>query len=154
MKGNDSAEYLSKLPLNELYSKLSVTVETQVTGFRRGQIRRARSQSLGRRVFQRWSNVLHQFVCRPTKEDKALRTSILIAMTVRDASGINALAHVLSDSFGLTAQLAVLIAALLVRLVIASAAEEVCQAWAKTLKVSGSQVKRGTVRNLDSPERK
>ena len=88
---------------------------------------------LGKRIFQRWSRTLHDFACKPTREDAKLSRRLLTAITGH-SNGTAIIAAVLAGTFAVSAPVAAIIAALVTKLVVAPAAEEVCKEWSKALK--------------------
>jgi hypothetical protein len=94
-------------------------------------------QSLGRRIFLRWSRTLHQFVCVPDKEDADIRERLLSALTGAEG-GAAVIAGVLVACFGASPANAAIIAALLLKIIIVPAGAELCEAWKKTLSQSAS----------------
>lgn len=96
---------------------------------------------LGKRIFRRWNGALHQFACKSDKEDQDLRTRLLNALTGSEG-GAAVIAGVLVAAFGASPAVAAIIAALLLKIVIKPATEEICDAWAKSL---GSESQRMTL---------
>jgi len=89
--------------------------------------------ALGKRILQRWSLTLYQFVCSPYTDDKDLQERLRRTLTGK-AGGTAALTAVLIAAFGLAPVTAGLLATLLVRLIVAPAADELCIVWGETLR--------------------
>jgi hypothetical protein len=103
-------------------------VRVRIDDFERGDA------NLGQQIFRRWSRVLHEFVCKPSKDDAELRDRVLGAIVGKDGGGVAVVAAVLAGVFGVSPGLSALIAALLIKLIVAPAADEVCEAWNDNLK--------------------
>lgn len=88
---------------------------------------------LGQRIFQRWNAVLHDFICRNDKADRDLRNKVLGAIAGKGGGGVALVAALLVSSFGMGPATAALVAALLIKLVVAPAADEVCRAWGESI---------------------
>jgi hypothetical protein len=86
---------------------------------------------LGQRIFRRWNRTLYQFACRPDSEDQDIRDRLLSAITGREG-GVAVIAGVLVAAFGASPAVAAIVAALLLKIVIKPAAEEICLAWSKS----------------------
>ncbi len=91
------------------------------------------SQGVGRRVFKRWSLALHNFLCGSGNEDQALRARLMSALTGKEGGAVALIAGTLVAAFGASPAIAALVATLVMRVVIAPAAEEICETWAKSL---------------------
>ncbi len=89
--------------------------------------------TLGRRIFLRWARSLHDFLCGPSDDDKKLREQILRAIFNKEAGSVAIVAGGLVAAFGLSAALAAIVAALVVKLIFAPALDEVCKAWEEAL---------------------
>jgi hypothetical protein len=92
--------------------------------------------TVGKLIFRRWSRVLHNFACNSESEDADLRDRLLNAISGKSGGGVALVAAMLVASFGLSPAVAAVIAALLAKLIVAPAADEVCKAWGKTLQDS------------------
>lgn len=88
--------------------------------------------ALGRRIFHRWNKTLHQFVCEPDSNDDAVRTKLISALTGREG-GVAVVAAALVTTFGANMGVAAIVAALLMRLFLQPAGEELCATWKKHL---------------------
>jgi hypothetical protein len=97
-------------------------------------LERGPAADLGKRIFVRCSRAAHQFCCTPGTEDKELRDQMLKAIFSKEGGGIALLAGGLVAAFGLSPAIAAIVAALLVKLIIAPTAAEVCAEWENTLK--------------------
>lgn len=91
-------------------------------------------QELGQRVFRRWSIALHQFVCSEGGEDDDLRQKVFRALTGKDGGSVALIAGILVAAFGASPAIAAIVATLLVRILVNPAADELCKAWANSLK--------------------
>jgi hypothetical protein len=92
-------------------------------------------QTLGARVFLRWSRALHELLCGSSDEDKDLRDRLWSAITGK-TGGITALfSAVLVSSFGATPAVAAIVATLIAKVVLQPAGEELCSYWAKQLDI-------------------
>jgi hypothetical protein len=145
---NNEAKRLDAL-LNQrepdLYSLLAARITEPVAGSAaandrfRGRIdldeldRSTAAVELGKRIFARWSRALHDFLCSPSTEDKNLRDDMLQAIFSKQGGGVAIIAGGLVATFGASPAIAAVVAALLVKLIMAPAVDEVCKAWAETL---------------------
>jgi len=89
-------------------------------------------KAFGKRLLLRWSRALHDFVCTNADEDRDLKDKIRNALTA-GAGSTAVLAAGITTAFGLAPAVAAIIAALLVRLIVAPAHEEVCSTWTEWL---------------------
>jgi hypothetical protein len=110
-------------------------------------LRSAAAVALGKRVFVRWSLAFHDFLCHPGDEDKKLREQMLNAIISKEGVGLALLAGGLVAGFGLSPAVAAVVAALVVKLVVAPAADEVCRAWGDSL----ADVRSATTVRADAP---
>jgi hypothetical protein len=94
--------------------------------------------ALGRRIFLRWSRATHDFLCNSGGADEDLRKRLLSAITGRDGGATALLAGTLVVTFGASPAVAAIVAALLMKLVVAPAKDELCQSWATSLAASTS----------------
>jgi hypothetical protein len=92
-------------------------------------------EEVGKRVFQRWSSVVFQIVCKPDAEDKDLQVKLLQALTGKE-TGTAALAGILVASFGLSPAVAAVLAALFVKIVAQPAVGGLCDVWNERIKAS------------------
>ena len=76
---------------------------------------------------------LHDFLCKPSEDDKDLRSKVLSALTSKDVSASALIIGVLVGTFGVAPAIATLIAALVVQLVVKPAADEICKYWDEQL---------------------
>ncbi|KAA1054454.1 hypothetical protein [Azospirillum argentinense] len=96
-------------------------------------LRRGQDIELGKRIFQRWNRTLHEFVCKPNTADQDLRAKLVGALTGTEGGGVALVAGILVAAFGASPAVAAIVAALLIKLVVAPAADEICQVWAAAL---------------------
>jgi hypothetical protein len=75
---------------------------------------------------------LHQFCCVPDKEELDVRAKLLAGLTGKEG-GAAVIAGMLVATFGASPAVAAIVAALLLKIVVAPALDEVCQAWRKSL---------------------
>jgi hypothetical protein len=94
--------------------------------------------AIGRRILLRWSRVTHDFLCTSGGEDEDLRKRLMSALTGRDGGATALLAGSLVAAFGASPAVAAIVAALLMKLVVAPAKDELCQSWATSLAASTS----------------
>lgn len=94
--------------------------------------------AFGRRVLARWSRTMHDFLCKSGGEDEDLRQRLMSALTGRDGGAAALLAATMVVAFGASPSVAALVAALLMKLVIAPAKDELCQSWAASLKLGNA----------------
>jgi hypothetical protein len=97
------------------------------------------SVALGRRILARWSRTMHDFLCKSGGEEEDLRERLMSALTNRDGGAVALLAGALVAAFGVSPAVAALVAALLMKLVIGPAKDELCQSWAASLASAGAQ---------------
>jgi len=84
---------------------------------------------MGQRIFMRWSVALHGFVCAPGGEDERLRESIVAAIIGKSGGATALVAGALVSAFGISPILAALVAALLIKVIVAPAGQELCGTW-------------------------
>ena len=96
------------------------------------KLREGDIRALGNRIFLRWAQAAHDFACAPNADDKGLADKLKFALTGQ-AGGVAMIAGVIVGAFGISPVTAALIAALLVKLIIAPTADEVCKTWAAAL---------------------
>jgi hypothetical protein len=89
--------------------------------------------AVGRRILARWSRTMHDFLCKSGGDEEDLRERLFNAITGRDGGATALLAGTLVAAFGASPGVAAIVAALLMKLVIAPAQDELCQAWAAAL---------------------
>ncbi len=142
---DDALRALSHRSNEDLYAALAMrvgnTVDDQYRGatgfnvpFDADELRRdSESVNIGWRVFARWNRALHQFVCQPEGEDAKIRDQLLRALTGKEG-GIAVIAGILVATFGASPAVAALVAALLVRILVVPAADEVCRSWASSIR--------------------
>jgi hypothetical protein len=94
--------------------------------------------AIGRRIFQRWSRATHDFLCNSGGADEDLRERLISAITGRDGGATALLAGALVVAFGASPAVAAIVAALLMKLVVAPAKDELCASWAASLAESTS----------------
>ena len=95
--------------------------------------RDSESVALGERIFRRWSEILHEFLCKPGKEDEELRGRVMAAIVGKDTGATALITTVLVTSFGVSIPIAAVVAALVIRLIVDPAADEVCKFWGEKL---------------------
>lgn len=105
------------------------------TSYDTDELNRGPAIELGKRIFARCSRAAHDFCCNPSGEDKELRDKMLNAIFSKEGGGVALLAGGLVAAIGLSPAVAALVAALLVKLIIAPTAAEVCSAWGEALKL-------------------
>ena len=81
---------------------------------------------------------MHDFLCTSGGEEQDLRRRLMSALTGRDGGAPALLAGTLVAAFGVSPAVAALVAALLMKLVIAPAKDELCQSWAASLDSAGA----------------
>ncbi len=94
---------------------------------------RGPAEELGQKIFSRWSERLHQLVCEPVEEDEAVRDQLTTAIFTKGGGAAALVAGLLVSSFSVSPPLAAAISALLFRIVIDPAGEELCNHWAKNI---------------------
>lgn len=104
------------------------------------ELERGPAIELGKRIFARCSRAAHEFCCSPGEEDKMLRDQMLKVIFSKDTSGVALLAGGLVAAFGLSPAIAAVVSALLVKLVVAPTAQEVCSTWGASLRSDGGGV--------------
>lgn len=92
-------------------------------------LRTSEATEIGRRIFMRWSKTLHAFVCAPQNEDADLRSQLVSAIVGKGGGAAALVAGTLVASFGLSPAVSALVAALLLKLIVAPAADELCATW-------------------------
>ena len=137
-----SLDALSRLGNADLFEALALKVQEAATTsasiatfdakFDSDLLTRGPMAEVGKRIFQRWSRTLHDFVCKPNSEDAGLRDKLIKSLTGKDG-GMAVLAGILVATFGASPAVAALLAALFVRLFAQPAAEEICKAWDEQL---------------------
>jgi len=138
------ASLVSK-PENELYALLAARTSERIgivgssddkfrTAYNRDDLMRGPPSELGKRIFMRCSRAAHDFCCSPSDEDRNLQNQMLNAIFSKDGGGVALLAGGLVAAFGLSPAIAAVVAALLVKIVVAPTAQELCAAWGATLK--------------------
>lgn len=133
-------EGLADRPTDELFGLIYVravqsTASGSVGGPLRMQpaaddaVRSGEATAVGRRIFMRWSRALHDFVCVPQQEDADLRAQLVSAIVGKGGGAGALVAGTLVASFGLSPAVAAVVAALMLKLIVAPAAEELCATW-------------------------
>ncbi|KAA1052480.1 hypothetical protein [Azospirillum argentinense] len=84
---------------------------------------------VGKRVFRRIAKAFYEFLCLGEGEDKDLRDRLKAALLARDASATALIAGGLVALLGLSASVAAVAAALLLRVVLVPAGKELCQVY-------------------------
>jgi hypothetical protein len=95
-------------------------------------VSRTGGSTLGARIFYRWSESLHHFVCNPKPKDRALQRKIFAAV-VGHGGTPTALVAVLIGHFALPAGIAMIIATILIRLLGKPTRDELCATWKSSL---------------------
>jgi hypothetical protein len=90
-------------------------------------------RDLGRRIFLRWSRALHDFLCSEGGENSTLRGKLFEALLGK-GGGAAAISAIMMSTFGVSPAIAVLVATLLTKIIIAPAQEEICAVWLISLK--------------------
>jgi hypothetical protein len=132
-------------PENDLYALLASRVSDPGaavgsaddrfrTAYDIDDLERGPAAELGKRIFGRCSRAAHDFCCSSGADDKKLRDQMLNAIFSKDSGGVALLAGGLVAAFGLSPAIAAVVAALLVKIIVAPAAEELCSTWGATLK--------------------
>ncbi|OKO83554.1 hypothetical protein [Bradyrhizobium sp. NAS96.2] len=130
---------------SDLYALLASRVSTPAAGigdpddrFRTesdpDDLERGAAVELGKRIFFRCSQAAHDFCCSPGDQDRKLRDEMLSAIFSKEGGGIALLAGALVTAFGLSPAVAAVVAALLVKIIVAPTIAEVCSAWGNALK--------------------
>ncbi|WP_194456316.1 hypothetical protein [Bradyrhizobium sp. CCBAU 53421] len=130
---------------NDLYALLASRVSTPGAGmgaaddrfrtqFDPDDLERGPAIDLGKRIFFRCSQAAHEFCCSPGDQDRKLRDQMLNAIFSKEGGGIALLAGGLVTAFGLSPAVAAVVAALLVKIIVAPTIKEVCSAWGEALK--------------------
>ena len=96
------------------------------------------ASELGRRIFLRWSHALHDFTCKPREEDKALQEQIIQAIFDKNGGGVALLAAGLVTAFGVSPAISAVVAALIVKLIVAPAMDELCKVWDEQIAGQGA----------------
>lgn len=133
-------EKLAERPTDELFGLLYVRAVQSTTSNPMGgplqmqplaenAVRSGEAAAVGRRIFMRWSRTLHAFVCAPGPEDAELRAKLVHAIVGKGGGATAIVAGTLVASFGLSPAVAALLSALMLKLIVAPAAEELCASW-------------------------
>jgi len=93
------------------------------------------ARELGKRIYSRWSRTLHDFLCAPSTEDKDLTDKVWAALA-KQGGAVAALSAVLVSAFGLAPATAAIVAALVMKLVVTPAGNEVCKFWSEKLEAA------------------
>ena len=88
---------------------------------------------LGGRILRRWERELHSVVCGTSQDDEKDRANILSKIGADDAVLGAAVATVLIG-LGVSAAVAAVLAALLLKRILKPAGQEVCKFWSERLK--------------------
>ena len=89
--------------------------------------------NLGRRLFQRWERELYRFLCEEEKTDEKKR--LVSAILGKDKSATAIVTGLLVSAFGLSPAIAVLVGALILRILVVPAGETICEYWSERLAV-------------------
>jgi hypothetical protein len=84
---------------------------------------------LGKRVFARCSAALHDFLCKPSDQDKQLRDSLIKALVGREVGATSVISGGLVVLLGMTPAAAAVVAAILVQVVVIPTANVLCEQW-------------------------
>jgi len=84
---------------------------------------------LGKRVFARCSAALHDFLCKPSDQDKQLRDDLIRALVGREVGATSVIAGGLVMLLGMTPAASAVVAAILVQVVVVPAANVLCEQW-------------------------
>jgi hypothetical protein len=84
---------------------------------------------LGKRVFARCSAALHDFLCKPSDQDKQLRDNLIKALVGREVGATSVIAGGLVVLLGMTPAASAVVAAILVQVVVIPTANVLCEQW-------------------------
>ena len=90
-------------------------------------------RTLGRRLLNRWSRELYKVMCGSETGDKQDRESLLKSIGATDVALAAAMTAVMVSSFAIAPAVATVIAALVVKRVLAPTGDEICKLWAEQL---------------------
>jgi hypothetical protein len=111
------------------------SVDSNIPKKMKDDLERGSAVELGKKIFARWNRTLNEFACKPNSEDANLQNQLIGALTGKEG-GTAVIAGLMITSFGASPAVAAVVAALLVKLVLAPAAKEVCNAWSDALSAS------------------
>jgi hypothetical protein len=141
--GSDAMAALVKLAPPDLFAALGHQVSEAargapgVTSFAvtvdLDELDRGVLTDLGKRIFARWNRTLHDFLCKASSEDQDLKSRVLQALSGKDVSASAILVGVLVGTFGLAPAVATIVSALVVKLVVQPAGDEICKFWDEQL---------------------
>lgn len=86
-------------------------------------------QELGQKIALRCGRALHDFLCDQSNENEQLRGSILQTILGRDVSGIGLVSGALVTLLGIAPSIAVVVAAILIKVLVAPTLEVLCKEW-------------------------
>jgi hypothetical protein len=139
------ADALREIDLNELFGLLAarVTIPTAMfatpgdrygTKFNRGDLARSGPMiDLGKRVFLRCADALHEFLCKSTDSDVQVRESLIQAIIDKEVGATGVIAGGLVAVFGMGPAAAAVVAAILVRVVVVPTVDVLCDEWDASL---------------------
>lgn len=149
-KGVDA---LLKVEPNELFGLLAarVTMPTAMfatpgdrygTKFDQSDLTRSGPMiELGRKVFFRCATALHEFLCKPSEEDRQLRESLIKALIGKEVGATGVIAGGLVALLGMAPAASAIVAAILVQVVVVPTVDVLCEEWdasiARSLTVTG-----------------
>jgi hypothetical protein len=104
------------------------------TKFNAGEITRSVPMiDLGKKIFLRCSAALHDFLCKPTNDDKQLQQSLINALVSKEVGAVGVIAGGLVALFGMAPAVAAVVAAILVQVVVVPTVGVLCQEWDATI---------------------
>jgi hypothetical protein len=84
---------------------------------------------LGKRIFFRCSDALHDFLCKANSDDKQLQQSLIKALVGKEVGSVGIIAGGLVVLFGMAPAAAAVVAAILVQVVVAPTVNVLCEEW-------------------------
>jgi hypothetical protein len=89
-------------------------------------------EEFGKQLLNNWSATLRDFLCKSDGGDKDIKDQMVSALT-QGAGATAILASGITAAFGLAPAIAIVVAALLIKLIIVPTGKTICQAWPDTL---------------------
>lgn len=100
------------------------------TKFNAGELSRSGPMvELGKRVFFRCSRAFHEFLCKPTDDDKQLQQSLIEALVGKEVGAVGIIAGGLVTLFAMTPAAAAVVAAIMVQVIVVPSVEVLCEEW-------------------------
>ena len=90
-------------------------------------------QQLGIRIFERWNVEAYKLICGADAEDSQDREELLKAFGISEVAVAATLSALLVTNLGISAAIAAVVAALLIKRFFRPAQEEFCRVWKKNL---------------------